>query len=256
MGSTLSSVMNAADADKQEKEANDALNALMQIATSRQELFYDHIRSPNFDAGLVQMSKVIYKYQYIQCAVDSNPAGISNAINSTLKDFVSGDVVAGITNIVTSSMNFLLGNYSANQSSTTMYTLSTGELGGLVRIDTDFYSYEYTSETLKNITKNILVCSIVISSAEVKGLKLNDINAIVQSLYSSSDIKIRDQLWAAVQESEGIHNPVQAAKITLPASNANFVDLKNPEPTDPAAAPARVQPPSASTHPTKINKSV
>ena len=51
---------------------------------------------------------------------------------------------AGVTAIVGSCLNYLMGNYAANASSTTMYTLTTGSLGGLARIDTDFYSYEYT----------------------------------------------------------------------------------------------------------------
>ncbi|TFY71359.1 hypothetical protein EVG20_g1660 [Dentipellis fragilis] len=255
MGSTISSIMEGvAGDDQKEKQANDALNVLMQVATNRQTLFYDHIRSPEFDPGLVPMSKVIYKYQSIHCSVTSNADDISKSITDSLGDFIDGDVAKGVTNIVQSSLNFLFGNYAANSSSTTMYTLTTGSLGGLARIDTDFYSYEYTSETLSTITKDVVVCSVVISSADVTGLNKNDISAIVQTLYSASDptqqVKIRDQLWEAVQESQGSlaagkPDPLEAATFTGPAANVNFKDLAAPVPARLSAA-AHKPPPAAS----------
>ncbi|KAA1473294.1 hypothetical protein DENSPDRAFT_268029 [Dentipellis sp. KUC8613] len=260
MGSTISSIMEGvAGDDQKEKQANDALNVLMQVATNRQTLFYDHIRSPEFDPGLVPMSKVIYKYQSIHCSVTSNADDISKSITDSLGDFIDGDVAKGVTNIVQSSLNFLFGNYAANSSSTTMYTLTTGSLGGLARIDTDFYSYEYTSQTLSTITKNVIVCSVVISSADVTGLNKNDISAIVQTLYSASDpaeqVKIRDQLWEAVQESQhtaaaGKPHPLETAVFTGPAANVNFKDLAAPVP--PRLSAAARKPPAAAGEPVQL----
>ncbi|TFY66384.1 hypothetical protein EVG20_g4706 [Dentipellis fragilis] len=267
MGQSISEIVSGLEGkDQQEKEANDALNALMQVATDRQTLFYEHISSPAFDPGLVPMHKVIYKYQNIQCSVGQNPDGITKEITDTMGNFIDGDVAKGVTNIVNSCLGFLFGNYAANASSTTMYTLTTGSLGGLARIDTDLYSYEYTSSTLSTITKNVLVCSIVISSADVTGLNKNDMSAIVQTLYGGSapadQVKIRDQLWEAVQESEGklAAKSLRSLDTTTfkgPITNVDFKNLARPVlgaiepagPDDPQHGPNEPSKPIEPVHP-------
>jgi hypothetical protein len=112
--------------------------------------------------------------------------------------------VDGLAKIATSCLEVLFGSYSANQSSTTTYAISTGSLGGVARIDADFYSYQYNSSTLSKITKNVVVVSIVISSAKIDGLDQNDVSTIVQTVYSNSTSdqqeKIRDQIWASIQK--------------------------------------------------------
>jgi hypothetical protein len=117
------------------------------------------------------------------------------------ESFIQAD---GLAKIATSCLEALFGSYAANQSATTTYAISTGSLGGVARIDADFYSYQYNSATLSKITKNVVVVSIVISSAQIDGLSRNDISTIVQTVYSGSTPEeqkaIRDQIWASIQE--------------------------------------------------------
>lgn len=107
--------------------------------------------------------------------------------------------------LATSCFSALFGTYSANQAQKTVYAITTGELGGVARVDADFYSYEYTSNTLSKITKNVVVVSIVVSSAKIDDLDFNDVSTIVQTVYTASEKeekeRIRDQVWKAVEKS-------------------------------------------------------
>ncbi|KLO12266.1 hypothetical protein SCHPADRAFT_829768 [Schizopora paradoxa] len=207
MGAALSSIMkNLASDSENEKTAQDALNSLVAIAQNRQEMFYDHITSPNFDPKTIPINKVIYKYQFFRCGV-AKEAGVVDDIKDSLDAFVNGDTANGLAKIATSCFSALFGTYSANQSQKTVYAITTGELGGVSRIDADFYSYEYTSDTLAKITKNVVVVSIVVSSAKIDELDFNDVSTIVQTVYTASTTeekkKIRDQIWEAVELSRG-----------------------------------------------------
>ncbi|KDQ51043.1 hypothetical protein JAAARDRAFT_541243, partial [Jaapia argillacea MUCL 33604] len=241
MGSTISALKKSLENPEQEKEANDALNVLTQVAKTRIDTFYQRVISPQFDPGLVPISKVIYKYQYFQCGVSNNASDVSSAISDSLGAFISGDVQKGVNTIVGSALGYLLGNYSANASSTTIYALTTGELGGLCRIDADFYSYEYTSKSLTSITKNVVVCSLVISSAKLDNLNLNDVTGIVQTLYGGVDIgtqrRIRDQLWEQVQGNHLLeyYNPIETVDVAAIFKgdqdyDPNNLDIAVPQP--------------------------
>jgi hypothetical protein len=88
-------------------------------------------------------------------------------------------------------LDVLFGNYSANKSALTTYAITTGSLGGVARIDADFFSYEYRSKRLSGITRNVVVVSVVISSANISDLKKNDINVIVESVYKAASTEER-----------------------------------------------------------------
>ncbi|KDQ61349.1 hypothetical protein JAAARDRAFT_88452, partial [Jaapia argillacea MUCL 33604] len=202
MGSTISALKETMTDPEQERLANDAFNCLVQVAQCRMHHFYERVSSPAFDSGIVPISKVIHKYQFFQCGVTNDSGEASKAITENLGAFVSGDVAKGVNDIIVGNLTKLLGSYAGNTSATTTYALTTGELGGLCRIDADFYSYEFTSRSLSSIAKNVVVCSIVISSANFERFTYNDFTTIVQAIYGASDVqiqrRIRDQLWEQI----------------------------------------------------------
>lgn len=100
-------------------------------------------------------------------------------------------------------MDALFGSYAANKYSLTTYAITTGKLGGVARIDTDFFSYEFRSKKLSHITRNVVVATVIVSSADLTGLKKNDVNVIVESVYQGNTNKERlamiKQIWNAAQ---------------------------------------------------------
>ncbi|KLO12265.1 hypothetical protein SCHPADRAFT_929347 [Schizopora paradoxa] len=209
MGSTLSSIVGTQSQSENQKEAQDALNSLVLIARNRQDMFYDHITSPNFDPKTIPINKILHKQQYFRCGV-ARGASVVDDIKDSLSAFVNGDTANGLNKIANSCFNALFGTYSANQSQKTVYAITTGTLGGVARID---------------ITKNVVVASVVISSAKIDDLDFNDVTTIVQTVYSASTtqelVKIRDQIWEAVQRS-------RKDKEKEPLSNGDWANKGGP----------------------------
>ncbi|EGO00529.1 hypothetical protein SERLA73DRAFT_133452, partial [Serpula lacrymans var. lacrymans S7.3] len=129
MGTAASSFAKFADNDKQ-RRANDVINSLVALANERKESFREKIRSEE-DSKSVPINKIIHEYQFMQLGVTNDPQAISTAISGALSGFISGEILPGITKIAGSALDILFGNYSANQSSTSTYTISTGSLGGV-----------------------------------------------------------------------------------------------------------------------------
>ena len=60
-------------------------------------------------------------------------------------------------------------------------------MGYPYRVDMHLYTYQFTSETLTKVTKNVLAISIVISSVDIGGLDDSTIGAMVQLCYGDAD---------------------------------------------------------------------
>eukprot|EP01084_Bolivina_argentea_P222105 376022_1 len=186
MGNPISMVKEAAAkvSAEDEKEANDVLNSLMEIAKKNLELFEVEIRSDT-DKHLLPIDKIIISDHVIQCSVSKNADNIKNAVSSTIKNFASGNFVNGITNVVDAGLDILLGNYSGNVSERKSYVVSVGTLGGFYRIDYYMYSYAYTSKSLVSITKNVVCVAYVVSSIKTESLNPNTVRVILQTTFGS-----------------------------------------------------------------------
>jgi len=103
--------------------------------------------------------------------------------------------VKGLQSIAEASLKVLFDNYAANQSETNVYAITIGTLGGISRMDADFYSYQYTSADIQKITKNVVVISLVVSSVNVLSLTVNDLRTIVQTCYKDSTSEVRTAIY-------------------------------------------------------------
>lgn len=67
-------------------------------------------------------------------------------------------------------------------------------MGYPYRVDMYLYTYQFTSETLIKVTKNVLAISIVISSVDIGGLDDGTIGAMVQLCYGDADESIQQAI--------------------------------------------------------------
>jgi len=68
------------------------------------------------------------------------------------------------------------------------------------RVDIHFFAYRFRSDQLKAITKEVLAVSVVMSSAEIKGLSDNTLKDIVQQTYSTSTGTEQQAIFEQIKE--------------------------------------------------------
>eukprot|EP01084_Bolivina_argentea_P143003 251193_1 len=113
MGNPISTVkaeaakINAED----EKEANDALNSLMQVAKKNLQLFYAEVKSDK-DKSEIPIDKIIKHFSLIQCGVTKDAQKLKDTITGILSDISNGKFLDGISKAVDIGLDLLLGNYA------------------------------------------------------------------------------------------------------------------------------------------------
>ncbi|KAI9866425.1 MAG: hypothetical protein M1813_001547 [Trichoglossum hirsutum] len=91
--------------------------------------------------------------------------------------------------------------------------ISTGDLGGVFRIDMHFFAYRYTSNQLKDVAKEVLTVSIVISSADLKNVSDNTLKVIVQQTYSQSSKEEQQDIYEQLKKGRDSENQPSTAPL-------------------------------------------
>ncbi|KAK0653114.1 hypothetical protein B0T16DRAFT_111297 [Cercophora newfieldiana] len=86
--------------------------------------------------------------------------------------FVSGHVGIRVT---TSAAAPQRGNYS--------FTVTTGQMGGIQRVDISLYAHHFSSKQLTEITKNVVSASGVVSSVDAASVTEGSMRVLVQNIF-------------------------------------------------------------------------
>lgn len=92
-------------------------------------------------------------------------------------------------------------------------------MGYPYRVDMQLYTYQFTSETLIKVTKNVLAVSIVISSIQLSTLGDSTIGAMVQLCYAEADEAIQQKIL----------DKLLAIKAEMKNENLTHTDQSNAE---------------------------
>lgn len=216
MGALVSAVKEEAahESVEAEKQANDALNALMELADTKLDLFYSSIVAGNVDTSQIAIDKVVTNRSLTRVGVTSDAGPIKEVLHNLIGSFISGDIAEGIEAAAGIALDAVFGNYAANSSTSRNYTIGVSALGAIYRIDYLIYSYQFTSATLIKVGKNVLAVQIVVSSARIHDLSANTLRTLVELNFPSLPLekkqKIYDQLAAAVKDTmsaQGLEAP-------------------------------------------------
>ncbi|KAL4993125.1 hypothetical protein BDV10DRAFT_190264 [Aspergillus recurvatus] len=202
MGVVLSTVR--AEARKQseevEKNTNDALNSLVDVAKLQTALFKAQVKDPT-DTTRISVSKFFREDTVIKCSVDYDASLIASHITKVYTSFANKDVASALGDALGAALDALFGSSVANSNEETKYFITVGSLGYPYRVDMHLYTYGFTSDTLTKVTKNVLAVSVMISSVILVDLTDADLGAIVQVCYEGADENkmqaILDKLIAA-----------------------------------------------------------
>lgn len=204
MGVTPSAIKDQAKAD--ENEANDALNSLQEMAAKNLELFLTKVKSLENDKLEIPIRKIIANTQTIQCNVAQSADGLKNTISSVIGDIATGDFLAAITKTIGFGIDALLGNYQGNISKKEDYIISVSPLSGFYRIDYFFWSYQYTSQSLIKVVKNVVCVAVIISSVKTSELDDNTLRVIIGSKFGGLPIEEQKKIYNEAVNAIGNHN--------------------------------------------------
>ncbi|KAK4211497.1 hypothetical protein QBC37DRAFT_426769 [Rhypophila decipiens] len=203
MGAAVSAIRDQIDkiddAKGKEAEIKEALENMRQTAQDLLDGFNERIRNRDHDTHLIPISKILNHFEYIQCT-SANKDNIGPAIKDAVKDFSTGPVADGIANLASSVIGKLLGESGGSRQMQTRYTISIDPLGGISRLDTLFFCYNFESEGLKKTAKSVVACCVVKSSADVKEVDDNTLRVLVNQCFETSDLGLRKAIYGELRD--------------------------------------------------------
>jgi len=184
-----------------EKEAavKEALENMRQMAQDQLEMFNQEIRNKDHDIHLIPISKILNSFEYIQCTT-SQTDNIGPAIKDAVSDFSHGPVADGLANLAASIIGKLLGESSGARQLKKTYAISIDPLGGISRLDTFFFVYNFSSEGLIKTAKSVVACCIVKSSADVTQVDDNTLRVLVNQCFETSELELRKAIYGELRE--------------------------------------------------------
>ncbi|KAF5017829.1 hypothetical protein F66182_10211 [Fusarium sp. NRRL 66182] len=203
MGAAVSAIRDqvdkADDAKGKEAEIKEALENMRQTAQDLLDQFNERIRNSEHDTHLIPISKILNHFEYIQCTSEKSD-NIGPAIKDAVSDFSNGPVADGIANLAASVIGKLLGESSGSRHLQTRYAISIDPLGGISRLDTLFFCYNFTSEGLAKTAKSVVACCVVKSSADVTKVDDNTLRVLVNQCFETSDLSLRKAIYSELRD--------------------------------------------------------
>lgn len=138
----------------------------------------------------------------IKCGVASSDAKLKDSVKSLIHDVASGDFVDAICDTAGLAIDALLGNYAGNTSEKQLYKTCVGRFGGVKRIDFYLYSYEFTSDSLISITKNVVVCCMIVSSVNPASIDANTLRNVLEMNYPNETTENLQKLFDIVKAAQ------------------------------------------------------
>ncbi|UPK94369.1 hypothetical protein LCI18_005304 [Fusarium solani-melongenae] len=205
MGAGLSKIIKGIDGgDESAQETREALDALFELGRTRSDSAWAEAHNSAMQT-YAAINQVLLRRQSIVASASTNTDGIVNGIKDSVGKLMSGQILDGVTDILASALNVVLGSSSGQVSQNYTYALICTELGAVLRIDIDIYSFELRSQGLQSKAKNMTAITSLVSSIKLNNLTPNDLRAIVSMSYGSSSLErqqaIYDVIWKAHQES-------------------------------------------------------
>lgn len=196
MGNAISNVIEERE-KKNEDTMKDALNVLNTMAEFKYEVFIERIKSTS-DKNTVPIDQFINSEKKIVCSVSVDSTGIAEEVNDTLKTFCKGDIVDGISKIISMGIKGFLGQMSIGSHEDDKMLLILGEDGGILRLDYKMFGYTYSDKSLREVAKNVLMVCYTISSVNISAVHFDTIINLLQTTYSKTDIKTKAEIAVTI----------------------------------------------------------
>ncbi|KAI7763832.1 hypothetical protein LZL87_014010 [Fusarium oxysporum] len=101
---------------EKEKLAEDALNAMLELAEQQKDAFYLKVTNPNVDRKLIPIDQILFHDFLVRCDVSVGNTDVGAIINKTYSNFAKGAIANAIGKVLDSGLDLLLGSYKGNTS--------------------------------------------------------------------------------------------------------------------------------------------
>ena len=105
-----------------------------------------------------------------------------------------------VINILGSALKVVLGSGAGQISQSYTYALIATDLGALLRIDIDIYSFSIVSKGLQEHAKDMTAVSSLVSSIDASGLTKNDLRGIVSLSYGNSSLDTQKDIYNVIEQ--------------------------------------------------------
>ncbi|CCC06917.1 hypothetical protein SMACR_00941 [Sordaria macrospora] len=233
MGQQLASMIKSIDGgDDAANQVKESMDALFELGKSRNEAAWAQATSSAIKV-YAPINQVLLRRQSIVASATTGQDGIVTGIKTSVGKLISGQILDGVTDIIGSALNVVLGASSGQVSQNYTYALVATELGALLRIDIDIYSFELRSQGLQNKAKNMTAITSIVSSIDNSKMTVNDLRSIVSMSFGSSPLErqkaIYDVILAAWAESSSNGGRPGASTMALSGHDAIIDGGLSPE---------------------------
>lgn len=203
MGSAISAIQSSVGV-KDDKEIQDNLDLIQEITKQKKESFKAMLEASRSNIIEIPIDRILNSYSHSYCKIDQKSDQFSTEIGNTLKAFVHGDILSGITSVMSMGITSILGNTSAGATLDTQYLIFVGKHGSFQRMDYELYRYNFTSDKVIAATQSVLLVTYAISSADIKTIDENTLTAVLDDKYGdlpdAEFTKIRDAVMRLKKE--------------------------------------------------------
>ncbi|KAK3398180.1 hypothetical protein B0T20DRAFT_478947 [Sordaria brevicollis] len=189
MGQSLASMIKSIDGDDDAaRKTKDFMDALFELGKSRNDAAWAQAAS---DANKVYapINQVLLRRQSIVVNATPGIPEIVTAIKSSVGKLIS------VTDIISNALIIVLGASSGQVSQNNTYALIATELGALLRIDIDVYSFALRSQSLP---QNMTAITCIISSIDHSKMTVNDLRSIVSMTFGSSPLERQKAIFDVI----------------------------------------------------------
>ncbi|GFF87424.1 hypothetical protein IFM53868_05141 [Aspergillus udagawae] len=199
MGQMVSSVIDSIQNDtEKQKLANDALNQMEELGNQQVESFMLAVTGRKVD----HVGQIMHQESIVRCGISNTPDDIGKEITDAFGSFVKGGLAKGISTVVQDGIKALVGSYEGNKSTRTSYTITTGDLGGIQRVDIRMFAWRYSSKQLINITKDMIAVAVIISSVDPKLVTDFSIRTLIQEQYGNLPLEQQQALLKTILDAK------------------------------------------------------
>ncbi|KAH0282304.1 hypothetical protein M436DRAFT_86617 [Aureobasidium namibiae CBS 147.97] len=138
-------IKNFENQGEKEKLANDALDMMMELAEQQMAASKLKVTNGNVDTKHIPIGQILYEDWQVRCTVSTDVTAIGDIIKDSYSAFAKGNMADGIASVLAGGLKIVMGTYVGNKSTREVYSITTGDLGGLQRADIRIFAYRFTA---------------------------------------------------------------------------------------------------------------
>jgi hypothetical protein len=145
-------------------------------------------------------------------------------------------MVCRVTDLIGNALDIVLGSSAGSISSSYTYALVASDLGALLRIDVDIYSFELKSKGLQNYAKNMTAITSIISTINPQTLTVGDLRGIVSLSFGNSPEERQKAIFEIVKAAWDNDRKISLGGVLNDEDHSNFRSLMRPSEYETRAA--------------------